>query len=75
MKILSPYSSTLNPIEEAFSAWKASVKNELAAAEVTSRINDRTAAAAMLYNLLDYCRGILEQIGNSTLSVVNQKKI
>ena len=46
----------LNPIEEAFSAWKASVKNELATAEVTSRINNRTAAAAMGFNLLDYRR-------------------
>ena len=38
IKFLSPYSPMLNPIEEAFSAWKASVKNKLATAEVTSRI-------------------------------------
>ena len=46
----------LNPIEEAFSAWKASVKNELATTEVTSRINDRTTAAAMGSKLLYYRR-------------------
>ena len=75
LKFLPPYSPALNPIEEAFSTWKWSVKNELARAEVQLRINDRSAATAMGSNLMDYRRGILQQIGESALPCITSNTI
>ena len=75
LKFLPPYSPMLNPIEEAFSAWKAVVKRELALPDTIARINDNSAAFAMGSNLADYHRGILQQIGHSSLSNLTIKKI
>ena len=75
LKFLPPYFPALNPIEEAFSTWKWSVKNELARGEVQLRINDRSAATAMGSNLMDYRRGILQQIGESALPCITSDKI
>ena len=75
LKFLLPYSPMLNPIEEAFSAWKAVVKRELALPDTIARINDNSVAFAMGSNLSDYRRGILQQIRDSSLSTLTVEKI
>ena len=75
VRYLPPHSPSLNPIEEAFSCWKASVKNELAHVEVHSRIVYRSATIAMGSNLMDYRRGILHEISQSALPCLTSSKI
>ena len=65
----------LNPIEEAFSTWKACVKRELALPETTSRLNDASAALVMGSNLQEYRMGILQQVGEAALPVLTGDKI
>ena len=75
VKFLPPYSPILNPIEEAFSCWKYKVKSRLAEPDAQMRIQDNSAAAAMGSTLVEYRRGILEEIGESSLSEITLAKI
>ena len=72
---LPPYSPFLNPIEESFSAWKYQVKLDLSSPDCVNRLNDNVAAAVIGSNMQEYRRGILEEIGNSALSVITREKV
>ena len=64
---LPPYSPFLNPCEEAFSTWKADVKQELSIPFNVSRIGDHSAAAAAGVSLTTWRTAILKEIGESAL--------
>ena len=79
VKYLPAYSPFLNPIENAFSCWKAAVKRLLAMPDVQENINDKDAAAAAGHSLLSsfilsWRREILETIGQAALSEIDAQK-
>lgn len=74
IKYLPAYSPFLNPIENAFSSWKAVVKRELARPETQIRIADREAAAACGQSLLTWRRDILREVGEFALETVSVEK-
>ena len=75
VKFLPPYSPVLNPIEEAFSCWKYTVKNQLAQPDYQRRIHDSSAAAEMGSSMVQYRRGILEEVAESSLNEITSEKI
>ena len=74
VKYLPTYSPFLNPIENAFSCWKATVKRSLAVPDVQENINDMDAAAAARHSLLSWLREIFETIGQAALSEIDAQK-
>lgn len=74
IKYLPAYSPMLNPIENAFSAWKAAVKRELSRPEIQIRLRERDAAAAAGQSLVTWRRNILKEIGEESLTVITQDK-
>ena len=74
VKFLPAYSPFLNPIESAFSCWKAAVKRGLALPHVQQNVNDRNAAAAAGHSLLSWRRQILTNIGQEALTEITPEK-
>jgi transposase len=74
LKYLPPYSPPLNPIEEAFSSWKAVVKSNLSLPEVHSTVIDSEAAAAHGMTLHQWRIHHLLNIGTQSIPTITQVK-
>ncbi len=74
MKYLPAYSSPLNPIEEAFSAWKAAVKQKLSEPAVLEQVMSGEQAAAAGMNLHQWRLHHLVRIAKECVPTVTQGK-
>jgi hypothetical protein len=74
LKHLPPYSSPLNPIEEAFACWKSAVKSKLSEPEVHAMVSDFQLAAAAGMNMHQWRIHHLVNIGSSCIPVITHEK-
>ena len=74
IRFLPPSSPMLTPIENAFSAWKWSIKNSLATPEMQLRFSDRQLARNSGMNLCQWRRHLLQSSGEQAISVVTEEK-
>lgn len=74
LKNLPPYSAPLNPIEEAFSCWKAALKAKLSETENHAIVMNAEEAAAAGMSLHQWRLHHLVNIGVQCMPVITQDK-
>lgn len=74
VKYLPPDSPMLNPVEEAFSAWKAVVKSELEKPEMQQLIFDHETARQQGLTLSSWRKDLLQEIAQDALSALTVEK-
>ena len=75
LNYLPPYSPQLNPIELCFSFWKAAVKSRLNDQDTQARFKNHQLAVEANSNLSQWRAQILQELGQSCLSVVTAQKV
>lgn len=74
IKFLPPYSPPLNPIEEAFSCWKADLKSILSQPHIHALVTDGEAATNAGMTMQQWRSYHLRQLGiNSLLTITHTK--
>uniref|UniRef100_A0A8C4NGT2 Tc1-like transposase DDE domain-containing protein n=1 Tax=Eptatretus burgeri TaxID=7764 RepID=A0A8C4NGT2_EPTBU len=74
LKLLPPYSPFLNCTEIAHSAFKASVKRDLALPEWQHRVGDRDAAHQAGLNLQQWRCQLLQEVARQNFDAITQEK-
>lgn len=74
VKYLPPYSSPLNPIEEAFSSWKAVVKQTLSEPSIQAQVMDKDIAGELGFSLHQMRQLYLQHVGTECLSTLTPEK-
>lgn len=75
VRFLPAYSPMLTPVENAFSAWKWTVKNRLSDPQVQATFSDPVAAREQGMNLGQWRRHKLQQFGEEGIPVVTASKV